>query len=291
VQQCTLCLEIPSHEESSFALTWPLNKRVGVRLYPDCSPHYLETASLQKGLVLILDNHELIEEGMGFGAPVVKYKNKTYFSSTAKLSMETTEKHIIWTKSFAVDTVSRKRFGKGSYVNDRFYRFFHKVFETLYLGISGLFPFFDKIMELRGVMKLQTVFVRVKSKGKITVAYFIKPDEINVQVDLSKLDKEGCESVLLLNEQGASFFKEYSDSNGERIHTFHIGAWEKVHAFAASLSILQGSLKFLLQHQPQSEMYRGWEKTRTRFDWAGLSYSLSPQTRFFDYSIKLTGFN
>ena len=61
-------------------ITVPISDRISVRLYADSRPHCMETATLHKGLVLILDNQEVIEEGMGFGLPVVKYKDKTYFS-------------------------------------------------------------------------------------------------------------------------------------------------------------------------------------------------------------------
>jgi len=48
----------------------------------------METAPLHKGLVLVLDNNEVVEEGMGFGVPVVKYHDKTYFSSSADVSIQ-----------------------------------------------------------------------------------------------------------------------------------------------------------------------------------------------------------
>ena len=50
-----------------------------MRPYADSRLHYLETSALQKGLILMFDDKELIEEGLGFGVLVVKYKDKTYF--------------------------------------------------------------------------------------------------------------------------------------------------------------------------------------------------------------------
>ena len=79
--------------DSSGAITLQLTDRLSVRLYRDCRPTYLETGALQKGLVLLLDGVELIEEGVGFGLPIVKYEDKTFFSSKANVSMQQTS---IW---------------------------------------------------------------------------------------------------------------------------------------------------------------------------------------------------
>jgi hypothetical protein len=244
-------------------------------------------APLQKGLVLVFDGNELIEEGVGFGVPVVKYKNKTYFSSSAYCSIDKNENGISLTKLFVLDTISRKRVGKSSYVNDEFYRFLHKLFEKAYLGSKRFFPFLGKVMELRQVLGIQTKFIRVEPKGAISVKFTIQQSSIEVQVDLSSLDKVGCEEILILNEQGSTFFGEYTDSEGLKLCDAKIGAWNEVRAKDASLSHIKGSLAFGLEKRDGSLLFRGWEKTKGRFAWTGLSYSLPPQLSLFDYVIRL----
>ena len=113
-------------------ITVNLNEHISCRLYNDTRPHCLETAALQKGLVLIVDGKEVIEEGVGFGVPVVLYKDEPYFSSSAECSILNDGNRKILVKSFVMDTVSRKRFGKNVYVNDGVYSLLHKAQQDLF---------------------------------------------------------------------------------------------------------------------------------------------------------------
>jgi hypothetical protein len=281
----------PFEAQEAKALVEPLNARVDdrvlFRLYQDSRPHCLEVAPLQKGLVMVFNGMELVEEGMGFGVPVVKYNNKTYFSSSAYCSINDTESGIRVSKLFFLDTISRKNVAKSFYLNDTLYRLFHSLFEKVYLGSKRSLPFFSKIMELRQVMGIQTKFIKVEPKGAIVVNFLILPTLIKVQVDLSSLDKVGCEEILVLNEQGSTFFSKYSDSEGLKLSDAKIGAWDKVKAENASLAYVKGSVVFSLEKQNGSLLFRGWEKTRGRFAWTGLSYSLPPKVSLFEYVIRL----
>jgi hypothetical protein len=271
---------------SLFPLTLKVNDQICVRLYQDSRPHFLEVAPLQKGLVLLLGEKELVEEGMGFGAPVVKFKDKTYFSSSACCSISKTADGFDLTKHFILDTISRKRVGDANYINDRVYRGARRLFERAYLSQTSLFPFFDNLMELRQALKVQTEFVKVPNRGTIGVNYSVRSDSIEILVNITGLEKAECEEILILNEQGSTFFRKYSDSEGLILNDSQIGAWSEVKTKKAFLSYLAGNLRFSLETRDKSQLFRGWEKTRGRFAWAGLSYSLPPQQAFFDYVIK-----
>jgi hypothetical protein len=272
---------------SRMPVTKRLNDRLSVRLYRDSRPNCLEVSPLHKGLVLVLDGKELIEEGMGFGVPVVKYNDKTYFSGSAECFIYEGENFCVLSKRFVLDTVSRKRVGKTSYVDDDFYRFFRGLFEKSYLRQKRLFPVLNRVMELRKVI-VHTEFIRVKPRGTVTVQYCIAPYAIKVNVDLSNIARAECREVLVLNEQGASFFRAYSDTNGLKLLDENIGAWDVVLAREASLSLADESLMFTLTSQRDCALFRGWEKTRGRFAWAGLSYRLHSQRSVFAYTIKTT---
>jgi hypothetical protein len=271
---------------SSTPITKSISDRLAVRLYRDSRPKFLEISPLHKGIALLFDNIELIGEGVGFGVPVVKYGDKTFFSTSAECTIKENEGGCTLTKSFILDAVSRKRVGKASYFNDDFYRFFRKLFERAYLCQKGYAPFFNRIMELRETMRLQTDFVRVTPRGTVTFNYSIQVGSIKIRTDLSRLELNGCEEILILNEQGATFFNKYSDSDGTTLFNEQIGAWQPVTANEASLSDAGENLTFTLTKN-SGTLFRGFEKVRRRFSWAGLSYSLPPQSSTFDYVIGL----
>ena len=131
----------------------------------------METAPLQKGLVLMLNGKELIEEGLGFGAPVVKYQDKTYFSSSAEISIEKNTSACKVLKKYVLDSVSRKKFWRASYIDDGVYSSLRKTFSKPYLTQKNLSPFFNAVMELRQIAKIKTEFQKVKDRGTVTVTY------------------------------------------------------------------------------------------------------------------------
>lgn len=265
--------------------TIDLNSRLSVRLYQDCRPNCLETAQLQKGFVLMLDGKELIEEGVGLGVPVVKYADKTYFSSSAEVSALGSGQRM--KKVYHIDTISRKKLANGRYIDDGVYTFVRKKFAKFYLSRKNLSPFFNKLMELRGVTGIQTEFVKVKPRGAVTVYYECQPAGVKVKVDFSDLTLSKCEELLVLNEQGSSVFQKYADTSGLTLVGAKIGAWDEVAAEKASLLSPSGHVSFSLQNTKDAALFRGWEKTKNRFSWAGLSYALRPINGTFQYAVGL----
>ena len=267
-------------------VTISLNDRLSVRLYGDSRPHCMETAALQKGLVLMFDNEELIEEGIGFGVPVVKYEDKTYFSSSSEVSVQ--KDHLVYRvkKTFILDTISKKLWRK-SYIDDEFYSLWHERFAKLYLSHWALSSLLNKLMELRQFAKVETQFLKVKSRGAVTVKYEIQPSVINVSVDFSDLMLGDCQEILMLNEQGSTIFGDYADADGLKLIRNKIGAWATVNAAGASLLNTRKQLFFSLLKTRGATLFKGYEKTRNRFSWAGLSYSLQPNNETFNYSIIL----
>jgi hypothetical protein len=273
----------------SGSITLHLGNRLSVRLYKDARPSCLETASLHKGLVLISNGNELIEEGVGFGVPVAKYEDKTYFSSSAGVAVVGKGNSCLLEKRYVLDAISRKRFWKASYINDDFYSFVHRLFARVYVGHKSAMPACNGIMDLRRAMKIQTEFVKVEPRGTITFKYFCQPNVIRIRVDFSDLKLDGCQEILVLNEQGSTCFRKYFDTDGTKLFDGNIGAWAAVRAKRASLSDAGDTLTFTLQKIDEATLFRGWENINGRFSWAGLSYSLEPRLRTFNYMIEMGG--
>jgi hypothetical protein len=267
-------------------VTIPLTGQLSLRTYPDSRPHCMETSALQKGLVLMLDGKELVEEGLGFGVPVVKYLDKTYFSSKAKILKQKTSSGYLLKKTYLMDTISKKTW-RGSYIDDKFYSSWHKRFAKMYLSHKELSPLFNRLMEYRELARIRTEFVKVKPRGIVETEYLIEDSLVEVTVDFSDLALNGCEELLVMNEQGSTVFDTYIDSNGLRLVGSKIGGWHPVTAKHSSIENSDGLIAFQIEKIPAAALFRGWEKTKNRFSWAGLSYSLHPFCRTFSYTISI----
>jgi hypothetical protein len=79
-----------------------LGNGLAVRLYADTRPHVGKITPVQKGLVLVKDGEEMIEEGYGFGVPIVLYGGRSFLSQHADVRMSPDARQI--TKRFVVDT-------------------------------------------------------------------------------------------------------------------------------------------------------------------------------------------
>ncbi len=268
-------------------ITIKLENGVSCRLYEDTRPHHLEISPLQKGLVLLIDDKEVIEEGAGFATPVVMYGNKPFFSGSAKTRYGPEENRLTILKTFMIDTISRKKFRKQLYLNERLYTFLQRRFHNIYTKKKSFIPFLTLVIGLVKTLGVNTEFQKVKPKGTILMRYSFRPNIIDVEVSLSDLNKEGCKEILLLNEQGASFFRKYSDTDGSTLLDGQIGPWETTKAKEVMLSNVNGTTGFFMENKENTTLFRGREKIQKRYSWVGFCYAVQPQFSTFRYTIKL----
>jgi hypothetical protein len=78
-----------------------LDSGLAVHVYADTRPHVGKITPLQKGLVLVQDGQELIEEGYGFGTPIVVQAGRSYLAQHADVSASPDGREIV--KRFRVD--------------------------------------------------------------------------------------------------------------------------------------------------------------------------------------------
>jgi hypothetical protein len=75
-----------------------------VRLHADTRPHVGKIAGLQKGLVWVRDGRALIEEGYGFGCPIIMIDGRAYLSRHAEIETALLGEVTRLVKRYEIDT-------------------------------------------------------------------------------------------------------------------------------------------------------------------------------------------
>ncbi len=267
----------------------PLGKIAALRVYSDSSPHNLEVSRLQKGLILTLNGRELIEEGMGFGVPVAMFEDKTYFSQSAEVTISEHGEEKVIRKKFCMDTVSRKGLKSQVLVDNPLYTVFSNALAKTYREVLASRRVIFPLIKLRNVTGVRTFFTKVDPRGEIILTYKIKRAAVDINTDFANLEKHRRKKMLILNEQGSTFFRRFFDSQGLSLTGEKIGAWDIVKADWGCFSDWGNQLGFSLQNLSGSRLFRGMERISGRLAWAGMGYELNPNLKKFIYTIKICG--
>jgi hypothetical protein len=91
----------------------------------------------------------------------------------------------------------------------------------------------------------------------------------------------------VLNEQGAHFFRKYSDSEGLKLDDEEIGAWDYVTAQSAKIVDKKDRIAFSLKNVEGTMLRRGREMVKGSLNWIGLDYELNPEDDQFEYEIEI----
>jgi hypothetical protein len=259
-----------------------------LRVYSNTNPQNMKISDLQKGLILSCDGIDVIGEGTGFGVPIAKYSDKTVFSGSSSLYVRRLGDIIEIRKEFLMDLVNRDRL---------------KSFKLKIPGIRTLSDFFclqyqrhkrlvQPVLIVRGLLfkfGIKSSFMKSPHKGTVIVTYNIDRNRIQVKLNFSQLERANLAKVFILNEQGAHFFRTYSDSEGLRLVDEEIGAWADVTAQSAKIVNEQNKIGFRLKNIEGSRLKRGREMMEGSLNWIGLDYELEPKYCHFEYEIELFG--
>jgi hypothetical protein len=263
-----------------------ISEKLSIQLYSDTRPRIGQIAGLQKGLILVHNGTNLVGEGTGFGVPVARYREKTYFSGSSIIQVFEKNNRTIIAKQFALDMVSQKEFGKAKIGSN--------LARKIWMGLDDLYMQHKRlrllqINDLYKSMGFKVNYVKVKPKGTVNVTYSIKPPIIHIKADFSTLEKKNLQRIFVLNEQGARYFRKYSDSNATALCDKKISAWNTVEARWASITNEKGEFGFRLWKVNDTIMHVGRELLEGIFNWVGLDYEVSPTKTSFEYDIEILG--
>jgi hypothetical protein len=250
----------------------------------------LKIADLQKGFILLHKGRELVGEGIGFGVPILKYADETFFSGSSILKISKHENPVIIRKEFVMDRVSRDKFGERKLENSKI-RTFIDYISSLYQKNKGLAKLILLSKENLFKLGVKSVFVKMPPRGKVIVTYIINRNKIRIRLDFTQLDGHNLQKVFILNEQGSEFFRKYSDSSGATLTDEEIGVWNEVTAQSAAIMNRQENIGFTLKNIDGVMLRRGRELMHGSLDWVGLDYEFESRCKELEYEIEILGCN
>jgi hypothetical protein len=272
-------LHVDSHTVS-------VSNSLSLRIYSSTKPHNWKIADLQKGLILVINGTEAVGEGTGFGLPVLVYSNETYFSGTSKVHVSRRGNRCVIRKEFTMDRIARNSFRNVTLEN--------RAARSLIAHLSGLYQRhrrfrFLTLKDLTAKMSIGKVFPEARPIGKVTVTYTIDTSRVTVKADFNGLEKRLLQKTLMLNEQGSTFFRKFTHSQGTELTDNEIGAWEEIRCEWACLKTPTGKHGFRLWRAKNNILRRGREFLEGSLDWVGLDYEITPENDVFEYTIDLLG--
>jgi hypothetical protein len=239
--------------------TLSLSQGLELRLYADPRPHTGKVARLQKGLVLVVDGEERIEEGFGFGLPLIQVGEQAYLSRSA--SVERIGETLV--KRYEMDTIDTPS------------GFLRRKYEP--------------VPSIGTVVISYTVESRAKES---TQEASWPPSRIHVAVDFSEL-RVPWKQAYVMNEQGARFFTRYEEP-GLAVEGQAFGKWQPTTAARGCIVAQDRSVQFCVETEEAIPKYYGRERYNQYYwvgmyvlSWAGLDLELEAPLDRFEYEIEV----
>ena len=268
--------------------TYSISDSVALKIHSDTKPLNMKIANLQKGVIFQYNGAEVVGEGTGFGVPIGKYSDETFFSGLSILQVNRQENLVVFRKEFLMDLIARDRFRNFKLENTKLRRTIDYI-SLLYQKHKYLAGLILLVKGLLFKLGVDSFFVKTTPKGRVVVTYTVNRNRIVVKVNFSQLDRNNLRKVFVQNEQGAKFFRKYSDSDGLKLNDKEIGVWDLVKAQSARITDKHDRVGFSLKNVEGAVLRRGMEIAKNSLDWIGLDYELNPEHDQFEYEIEIFG--
>ena len=244
-----------------------------IRIIPD-SMYQGEGISkgLARGLLVYYGDQNLTGEGMGIGSIAIRDHECTYFSRSCT---DSTEAGVI-KRTFTLDTRMRWSIrGKPSNLLTRWIEYGISAYMQLPRFQSSIML---PVSPLSTLLDIHPLFETIPSRGKVTFAYRVTGNHVEVQVEIN-VPVRPQDTVCLLNELSAAWFTAGWD--GKRPVSPPPG-WEKVSSAQLPVSLVDPvhGIRFCMGQPSVSPpvpftIYRGREHTGD-VCWAGFCIELGP---------------
>ncbi len=248
-------------------------------------------ARLPKGLLLRRDGDDLVEEGVGFGVPILKSGAQTIFPGRVRLAEPREGARWGAAATYEMNLVERLAGRGGGGPAGR----------PFYALRDSLAALHRRCPPLRGALTATsnavrrasgwaTTFEEGESRAALTVVFGLSERQgvVRVTVDLAGLPADGVTEVVVMNELGARHFESYAESGGARLRGAEIGTWKRVIAAEASLQSATARVAFTLAQVEGARLYRGRELVGARLAWCGFGYWMAPSVKSFSYTVSIT---
>ncbi len=248
------------------------------------------TGKMQKGLVLYCDGHDLSEEAVGFGVPILKRGLQTVFPGEVELFPDADDPQNKLSARFKLNLEEKiARPGTGS-INNRLVYAGKNTLAGLIRGMPALRRLLTNTSNLlRSTFGWQTTYEPAGYSTFVTLGYTIDAVTGRLHVELMSVDSipDGISEIILMNEQGAHHFDQYQDADGIVKRDKAIGCWDEVNSASATFICSSLKVSFSLPRVKGARLFLGRELIGTRLAWSGFGYTFPPTLNHFTYEVTL----
>lgn len=248
------------------------------------------TARLQKGLVLVKNDQELVEEAVGFGVPLLKRGNQTIFPGGVELIDQQSGRSVNVIARFTLNLEEKLgQPGQRGIKNNRLYAVKNSLAALIRRRPKSREPLTLASNALRRLFNWETKFEEANFNAEVQMCYTFVPNSgrIIIELDAGDLSRDGVTEIVIMNEQGAHHFDQYRDASGAVLRRSEISCWDEVTTDWASFVSEKDRLAFTLWQLDSAKLFRGRELIGSRLAWSGFGYSIPPAIKTIRYELMI----